>query len=119
VAGVMRNDVDWVDFNPEWYTKGRESVVQIDDPTGTVPVSGVVLDSALMAGEVGPNSWTFLWTRNAVSLDATRVTNDTLSILVFDLLQSGYSTVWRLGQSPDRGVASFLPIFLRFLRQEI
>jgi hypothetical protein len=64
----------------------------IDDPTGTVPVLGTVLDSALMAGEVGPNSWTFLWTRNAVSLDATRVTNDTVSI-VFDLLQSGYGVL--------------------------
>jgi hypothetical protein len=34
----------------------------IDDPTGMVPVSGGVLDSALMAGKVGPNVWNFLWT---------------------------------------------------------
>jgi hypothetical protein len=42
-----------------------------------------------MTGEIGPNQWTFRWTRQAVSLETTGVTNQKVSI-VFDLIQSGY-----------------------------
>jgi hypothetical protein len=64
----------------------------LDDPSGTVPLTGIVLDSANMTGTVGPNQWTFLWTRNSISLKATGSTTGRVSV-VFDLLQSGYGAL--------------------------
>lgn len=61
----------------------------LDDPSGTVPLTGVALDFADMTGPAGPNPWTFHWTRGSVSLNATGSTTGRVSI-VFDLLQSGY-----------------------------
>lgn len=62
----------------------------LDDPSGSVPLTGTPLDFADMEGPVGPNGWTFLWTRHSVSLNATGSTTGRISI-VFDLLQSDYA----------------------------
>lgn len=64
----------------------------LDDPLGTVPLTGTPLDFADMTGPAGPNPWTFQWTRNSISLNATGATAGRVSI-VFDLLQSAYGAL--------------------------
>jgi hypothetical protein len=63
----------------------------LDDPDGTAPLTGPALDSADMTGPVGPNQWTFLWTRRSVSLNA--INSSGRVSVVFDLIQSGYAAL--------------------------
>ena len=62
----------------------------IDDPSGTVPTSGTPLATATMMGPAGPDGYTYLWTRNVVSLDGSGSTNGQVSVLI-DLIQGTYA----------------------------
>lgn len=64
----------------------------LDDPNREAPLKGAALDFADMTGPVGPNQWTFLWTRNSVALDASKSTKGRVSV-VFELIQSGYAAL--------------------------
>ncbi|KAI2505319.1 hypothetical protein MHU86_9119 [Fragilaria crotonensis] len=64
----------------------------LNAPFGTVPLTGPALDFVDVTGPVGPNQWTFLWTRNSISLNATGSSSGRVSV-VFDLIQSGYAAL--------------------------
>jgi len=69
------------------------NVSLIDDPNGSVPLTGTVLDSAnVLGGPNGPNPWTYRWTRGSISLDASGSTNGRVSV-VWDLLRPGYGVL--------------------------
>lgn len=64
----------------------------VDSPSGEVDFSGQVLDSDEMSSPAAPNQWTFSWTYNSISLDASQSENGMISV-VWDMLPTtGYGT---------------------------
>lgn len=64
-----------------------------DNPGGGVGLGGgTSLSSQVIAGTVGPNSYTFDWTNHIVALDATGNTNGNVIVRI-DLLTGGYAAV--------------------------
>ncbi len=63
----------------------------VDSPEGAYSIGfGTVLDQKEVTGPVGPDNFTFLWTRVRFSLDASASTDGIVTV-VWDLLQSGYA----------------------------
>ena len=68
-------------------------VFAIDSPAGIPLLSGTVLDQEDMMGQMGPNPWTFLWTRQVVSLDVSASTAGGSVSIMFQVLQSAIASL--------------------------
>jgi hypothetical protein len=65
-----------------------------DTPTGVFDFGapGTLLSQGTAGGVDAPSPWTFAWTYDVVTLDATSVTGGSVTV-VFDLLVSGYAAI--------------------------
>lgn len=82
-----------------------------DNPGGAVGLgSGALLDFEDIAGTIGPNSFTFDWTRFIVALDATGRTDGNVTVRI-DLLTGGYAAIdnFIIAASDDPGDVGSVP----------